>query len=146
MAYRCVLTAALLLSAASSVASTNIQSVPSGYQEVALQHGAPGESLYPLAMAESSRKLPHRTRSWPWTFNLPDKGYRYDSRQATVAVRQICTQEKLCLLINLSCQCKFSYRSRAQHQPYIAEFFLPAAINNVGGETKLITSPYYFWL
>jgi len=70
MAYRSVLTVALLLSAASSVASTSMQSVPSGYQKVALQHGVPAESLYSLALAESSRKLPHGTRPWPWTINV----------------------------------------------------------------------------
>lgn len=82
MAYRSVLTAALLLSAASSVASTSLQNVPPGYQKVALQHGVPAESLYSLALAESSRQLPHGTRPWPWTINVAGKGYRYDSRQA----------------------------------------------------------------
>lgn len=82
MAYRSVLTVALLLSAASSVASTNMQSVPSGYQKVALQHGVPAESLYSLALAESSRKLPQGTRPWPCTINVAGKGYRYESRQA----------------------------------------------------------------
>ncbi|MDF7628996.1 transglycosylase SLT domain-containing protein [Erwiniaceae bacterium L1_55_4] len=82
MAYRSVLTIALLLSAASSVASTNMQSVPSGYQKVALQHGVPAESLYSLALAESSRQLPLGTRPWPWTINVAGKGYRYESRQA----------------------------------------------------------------
>lgn len=82
MAYRSVLTVALLLSAFSSVASTSIQNVPSGYQKVALQHGVPAESLYSLALAESSRQLPHGTRPWPWTINVAGKGYRYESRQA----------------------------------------------------------------
>ncbi|WP_264273358.1 transglycosylase SLT domain-containing protein [Duffyella gerundensis] len=82
MAYRSVLTAALLLSAVNSMASTNMQSVPSGYQKVALQHGVPAESLYSLALAESSRQLPHGTRPWPWTINVAGKGYRYESRQA----------------------------------------------------------------
>lgn len=82
MAYRSVLTAALLLSAASSVASTSIQSVPPGYQKVTLEHGVPAESLYSLALAESSRKLPSGTRPWPWTINVAGKGYRYESRQA----------------------------------------------------------------
>lgn len=82
MAYRSLLTAALMLSIASSVASTNMQSVPSGYQKVALQHGVPAESLYSLALAESSRKLLHGMRPWPWTINVAGKGYRYESRQA----------------------------------------------------------------
>jgi len=64
------------------MASTNMQSVPSGYQKVALQHGVPAESLYSLALAESSRKLPNGTRPWPWTINVAGKGYRYESRQA----------------------------------------------------------------
>jgi len=82
MAYRSVLTAALLLSATSSMASTSMQSVPPGYHKVALQHGVPAESLYSLALAESSRNLPHGTRPWPWTINVAGKGYRYESRQA----------------------------------------------------------------
>ncbi|MCX0497735.1 lysozyme family protein [Erwinia billingiae] len=81
MAYRSVLIAALLLSAASSVASTSMQSVPPGYQKFALQHDVPAESLYSLALAESSRQLPHGTRPWPWTITVAGKGYRYESRQ-----------------------------------------------------------------
>lgn len=82
MAYRSFLTVALLLSVANSMASANMQSVPSGYQRVALQHGVPAESLYSLALAESSRQLSHGTRPWPWTINVAGKGYRYESRQA----------------------------------------------------------------
>lgn len=73
MAYSSILIAALFLIAASSEASTSMQSVPSGYQKVALQHGVP---------AESSRQLPLGTRHWPWTINVAGKGYPYESRQA----------------------------------------------------------------
>jgi hypothetical protein len=82
MAYRCVLTAALLLSAASSVAAASMQSVPSGYDNVALQHAVPTESLCSLALAESSRKLPQGKRPRPWTINVAGKGYRYKSWHA----------------------------------------------------------------
>lgn len=82
MAYSSILIAALFLIAASSEASTSMQSVPSGYQKVALQHGVPAKSLYSLALAESSRQLPLGTRPWPWTINVAGKSYPYESRQA----------------------------------------------------------------
>lgn len=77
MAYRSVLSGALMLSAFSSVAPNSMQNVPSGYQKVALQHGVPAESLYSLALAESSRQLLHGARPWLWTINVAGKGYRY---------------------------------------------------------------------
>jgi hypothetical protein len=69
------------------------QQVPSGYREVALRHGVPPESLYSVALAETSMApksivsvtrgagpTPDVERPWPWTINVAGKGYRYASR------------------------------------------------------------------
>lgn len=56
------------------------QSVPEGYYRVAQAENVPAEALYSLALTESSRKLAHGVRPWPWTINVAGKGYRYASR------------------------------------------------------------------
>jgi len=70
------------------------QQVPTGYREVATRHGVPSESLYTLALAETSLapksiatiirstvdQLPAVERPWPWTINVAGRGYRYASR------------------------------------------------------------------
>ncbi|ELX2369106.1 transglycosylase SLT domain-containing protein [Salmonella enterica] len=56
------------------------QSVPEGYHWVAQAENVPAEALYSLALTESSRKLAHGVRPWPWTINVAGKGYRYASR------------------------------------------------------------------
>ncbi|PNO64561.1 transglycosylase SLT domain-containing protein [Serratia marcescens] len=69
------------------------QPVPSGYRAVALRHGVPPESLYSVALAETSMApksiisvtrgggpAPDVERPWPWTINVAGKGYRYASR------------------------------------------------------------------
>lgn len=69
------------------------QQVPSGYREVALRHGVPPESLYSVALAETSMApksivsvtrgagpAPDVERPWPWTINVAGIGYRYASR------------------------------------------------------------------
>ena len=76
MASRSVLIIALLLASSGVYASA----VPDGYQRIARQHGVPPESLYSVALAESSKRLPHGERPWPWTLNVAGKGYRYNTR------------------------------------------------------------------
>nr|WP_241522159.1 transglycosylase SLT domain-containing protein [Chimaeribacter californicus] len=57
------------------------QVIPSGYLHIARQENVPAEALYSLALTESSRKLAHGVRPWPWTINVAGKGYRYASRR-----------------------------------------------------------------
>ncbi len=57
------------------------QQIPPGYYQVAMQERVPAEALYSLALTESSKKLPHGIRPWPWTLNVAGKGYRYATRQ-----------------------------------------------------------------
>ncbi|EGP1136082.1 lytic transglycosylase domain-containing protein [Salmonella enterica] len=58
-----------------------LQSIPPGYHLVASETGVPAEALYSVSLAETSRKLPHGERPWPWTLNVAGKGYRYSTRQ-----------------------------------------------------------------
>ncbi|WOY02053.1 transglycosylase SLT domain-containing protein [Dickeya fangzhongdai] len=56
------------------------QPVPDGYQRVAYSHQVPPESLYAVALQESSRKLPHGFRPWPWSLNVAGRSYQYETR------------------------------------------------------------------
>ncbi|MFS6933723.1 transglycosylase SLT domain-containing protein [Klebsiella oxytoca] len=64
-----------------SLAAVSYQPIPAGYYQVAVKERVPAEALYSLALTESSRKLPHGVRPWPWTINVAGKGYRYATRQ-----------------------------------------------------------------
>lgn len=61
---------------------TELQQIPSAYHEIAAAARVPAESLYSLALTESSRRLPYGERPWPWTINVAGKGYRYETREA----------------------------------------------------------------
>lgn len=84
---------AFLTSVGGGAVHAATQQVPSGYREVALRHGVPPESLYSVALAETSMApksivsvtrgagpAPDVERPWPWTINVAGKGYRYASR------------------------------------------------------------------
>lgn len=84
---------ALLSCGGAATVHAATQQVPSGYREVALRHGVPAESLYSVALAETSMApksivsvtrgagpTPDVERPWPWTINVAGKGYRYASR------------------------------------------------------------------
>ncbi len=68
-------------SAIAAAKAQGLQTIPSGYQLVASEIGVPAEALYSVSLAESSRKLSHGERPWPWTLNVAGKGYRYNTRQ-----------------------------------------------------------------
>ncbi|MBN5215740.1 transglycosylase SLT domain-containing protein [Serratia ureilytica] len=84
---------ALLTSVGGGAVQAATQQVPPGYREVALRHGVPPESLYSVALAETSMApksivsvtrgagpAPDVERPWPWTINVAGIGYRYASR------------------------------------------------------------------
>lgn len=79
--YRILGAVMLTLGSPLSQAADVRQQIPPGYHQVAMQERVPAEALYSLAMTESSRKLPHGVRPWPWTINVAGKGYRYATRQ-----------------------------------------------------------------
>ncbi|EAA9130239.1 transglycosylase SLT domain-containing protein [Salmonella enterica] len=68
-------------SAVAAAKAQGLQTIPPGYHLVASESGVPAEALYSVSLAETSRKLPHGERPWPWTLNVAGKGYRYDTRQ-----------------------------------------------------------------
>lgn len=84
MAGRSILMAALCcgLAFACAVKSAPVrQSIPPAYRLIAEQERVPAESLYSLAMAESTRKTAAGARPWPWTLNVAGKGYHYETRE-----------------------------------------------------------------
>lgn len=61
------------------------QVVPDVYRQIAAAERVPAESLYALAMAESTRKTAWGSKPWPWTINVAGKGYHYDTREEALA-------------------------------------------------------------
>lgn len=57
------------------------QAIPPAYREIAAAERVPAESLYSLAMAETTRKTAWGARPWPWTINVAGKGYHYETRE-----------------------------------------------------------------
>ena len=57
------------------------QAIPQAYREIAAAERVPAESLYSLAMAETTRKTAWGARPWPWTINVAGKGYHYETRE-----------------------------------------------------------------
>lgn len=62
--------------------SQPLQQIPPAYHQIAAAARVPAESLYSLALTESSRHLSYGERPWPWTINVAGKGYRYETREA----------------------------------------------------------------
>nr|WP_239649139.1 transglycosylase SLT domain-containing protein [Kosakonia radicincitans] len=71
----------MLLLASASAASSASQIIPDAYRRIAAQEKVPAESLYSLAMAESTRKTDWGAKPWPWTINVAGKGYHYETRE-----------------------------------------------------------------
>lgn len=79
MARRCVLIL-IIFSLFSAGVDASRQRVPEGYQRVAYLHKVPPELFYAQSLQESSRKLPHGVRPWPWSINVAGRTYQYESR------------------------------------------------------------------
>ncbi|MBN3085736.1 lytic transglycosylase domain-containing protein [Pectobacterium brasiliense] len=73
-----------------------LQQIPAAYRQIAKDARVPAESLYSLALTESSRRLPYGERPWPWSINVAGKTYRYETRElAWQALRQFIRQTPL---------------------------------------------------
>lgn len=75
-----ILSAGVLFAAAAS-GTTDLQVIPDAYRQIAAAERVPAESLYSLAMAESTRKTAWGAKPWPWTINVAGRGYHYDTRE-----------------------------------------------------------------
>ncbi|MBU9819881.1 transglycosylase SLT domain-containing protein [Rahnella sp. BCC 1045] len=84
MATRCILTLMLWLASFGGFAknSPQLQQIPPAYHQIADEARVPAESLYSVALTETSRHLPYGERPWPWTINVAGKGYRFETREA----------------------------------------------------------------
>nr|WP_310615722.1 transglycosylase SLT domain-containing protein [Pantoea cypripedii] len=81
-ARRILMLIAGLVSAAGASGATDLQVIPEAYRQIAAAERVPAESLYSLAMAESTRKTAWGAKPWPWTINVAGKGYHYETREA----------------------------------------------------------------
>lgn len=66
---------------ASTISNSSNQAIPSAYREIAAAERVPAESLYTLAMAETTRETAWGAKPWPWTINVAGKGYHYETRE-----------------------------------------------------------------
>ncbi len=78
-----VVSGLLLASAAHSAPA--LQVIQDAYREIAAAERVPAESLYSLAMAESTRSTAWGAKPWPWTINVAGRGYHYDTREEAFA-------------------------------------------------------------
>ena len=65
--------------------NSSVQVVPQAYRVIAAAERVPAESLYSLAMAESTRKTAWGSKPWPWTINVAGKGYHFETREEAFA-------------------------------------------------------------
>lgn len=80
-ACRFLMMASALLLAAGVSRAADLQVIPDAYRQIAAAERVPAESLYSLAMAESTRKTAWGAKPWPWTINVAGRGYHYDTRE-----------------------------------------------------------------
>ncbi|MBK0123628.1 transglycosylase SLT domain-containing protein [Pantoea sp. S61] len=71
----------VLLFATGPALSAELQVIPDAYRQIAAAERVPAESLYSLAMAESTRQTAWGAKPWPWTINVAGKGYHYETRE-----------------------------------------------------------------
>ena len=57
------------------------ESVPSSYKKIALENGVPSKILYAVAMVESRKTHNGKLKPWPWTLNVSDRAYRFDTKE-----------------------------------------------------------------
>lgn len=80
-ARRVLMVASGLLLASAAHSAPALQVVPDAYREIAAAERVPAESLYSLAMAESTRSTAWGAKPWPWTINVAGRGYHFDTRE-----------------------------------------------------------------
>lgn len=55
--------------------------IPKAYQLIADQYGLPPEVFFSIAMQESGKRNGNRFLPWPWTLNIDEKPYYFDTRE-----------------------------------------------------------------
>lgn len=85
-------------------AVAHAQSIPTGYQRVAMEYEVPPALLYAMALTESGQSAltDGQYRPWPWTLNVNGKGDYYPSRQsAWTALQRVLVDERTSVDIGL---------------------------------------------
>jgi len=67
------------------------QSIPAGYQRVAIEYDLPPALLYAVALTESGQSAlsEGRFRPWPWALNINGVGHYFTSRQEALQALQV---------------------------------------------------------
>lgn len=55
--------------------------IPRAYRIIADQYGVPVEVFFSIALQESGKSGRDKFLPWPWTLNIDDKGYYFDTRE-----------------------------------------------------------------
>lgn len=61
--------------------------IPRAYQIIADQYGVPVDVFFSIALQESGKSGRNKFLPWPWTLNIDEKGYYFETReQAEIAL------------------------------------------------------------
>lgn len=63
------------------IAMTVHAEIPRAYRIIADQYGVPVEVFFSIALQESGKSGQDKFLPWPWTLNIDEKGYYFDTRE-----------------------------------------------------------------
>lgn len=63
------------------IAMTVRADIPRAYQIIADHYGVPVEVFFSIALQESGKSGNNKFLPWPWTLNIDEKGYYFDTRE-----------------------------------------------------------------
>lgn len=70
-----------LIVLAAFVTANCFAEIPRAYRIVADQYGVPAEVFFAIALQESGKSGEDKFLPWPWTLNINNKGYYFDTRE-----------------------------------------------------------------
>lgn len=77
----------ILLALFSLTAMTVNADIPRAYRIIADQYGVPVDVFFSIALQESGKSNQDKYLPWPWTLNIDEKGYYFDTQeQAEIAL------------------------------------------------------------
>jgi hypothetical protein len=71
----------MLLACIVLIALPSMAEIPRAYYLIADQYGVPAEVFFSIALQESGKSGQNKFLPWPWTLNINNKGYYFDTRE-----------------------------------------------------------------
>lgn len=66
---------------AALIAAQSIAEIPRAYRIIADHYGVPSDVFFSIALQESGKSGRDKFLPWPWTLNIDNKGYYFDTRE-----------------------------------------------------------------